>query len=107
MVAEAAKKGDPLAIEICEQVGKYIGIAVANLIDIFDPALIVIQGKITRAGDLIFKPIEKSVNQHVLVETSKRVRISPSQLGKDVGVIGAAALVLEKAFKVAKIEDGK
>lgn len=105
MVVEAAKKGDPLALEICEQVGKSIGIAIANLIDIFDPALIVIQGKITQAGDLIFKPIKESVNQHVLGETSKGVRILPSQLGKDASVIGAAALVLEEAFKVAKIED--
>ncbi len=103
VVAEAAKNGDKLALEIWEEVGEYLGIAIANLINIYNPEIIIIGGGVAQAGKLLFEPIKRTVKRRALPGPGKRAKIVPSELGENVTVIGAAALALEKIFKVHMI----
>jgi len=100
VVAEAAREGDRLALEIWEEAGEYLGIAIANLINTYNPEIVIIGGGVAHAGKLLFEPIKRTVRKRALPGPGKIAKIVPSQLGDDVSIIGAAALVLEKTFKV-------
>jgi len=100
IVAEAAKKGDKLSLEIWEETGEYLGIAIANLINIYNPEIIIIGGSVAQAGGLLFEPIKRTVKKRALPGPAKIVKIVPTKLEENVSIIGAASLVLEKTFKV-------
>ncbi len=100
IVAEAAKMGDKLSLEIWEEVGEYLGIAIANLINMYNPQIIIIGGGVAQAEKLLFEPIKRTVKKRALPGPGKLVKIVPSQLGENVSIIGAASLALEKTFKV-------
>ena len=100
IVAEAAKKGDKLALEIWKEIGEYLGIAIANLINIYNPEIIVIGGGVAQAGGLLFESIKRTVKKRALPGPAKIAKIVSSQLGENVSTIGAASLALEKIFKV-------
>lgn len=96
MIAEAASEGDPISIETLEETGYYLGIAVANSINILNPDKVVIGGGIAQAGDLLFAPIRRSVEVNALYAPLQVCEILPAQLGDDAGVLGGAAMVLQR-----------
>ncbi len=95
MIAEAAAEGDSVSIETLEETGYYIGIGVANAINILNPDKVVIGGGIAQAGDLIFDPIKRSVEVNALYAPLVAVEVLPAQLGDDAGVLGGAAMALQ------------
>ncbi|MDH7601863.1 MAG: ROK family protein [Armatimonadota bacterium] len=95
MIAEAAREGDQVSIETLEETGYYLGIAVANIINIFNPDKVIIGGGIAQAGDLLFDPIRRTVEVNALYEALQVCEILPAALGDDAGVLGAAALALQ------------
>jgi glucokinase len=73
---------------------KYIGIAVANLINILSPDVIAIGGGISAAGKIILDPIVASAEANTLTGMFEHTHIELAQLGNDAGSIGAAYLVV-------------
>ena len=96
MIAEAAAEGDEVSIETLEETGYYIGIAVANAINILNPDKVVIGGGIAQAGDLLFGPIRRTVEVNALYAPLQAVEVVPAELGDDAGVLGGAAMVLQR-----------
>lgn len=92
-VAEAARSGDLVAREVMHTAGANLGIGVVNLVHIFNPELVIIGGGCSKAGDLIFEPVRQVVDERTMPDIS--VRIVPTALGDDPGLLGAVALVLE------------
>lgn len=93
-IADAALKGDPLAISAFERAGYYLGIAVANYLAIFDPSIVVFGGGVSQVGDLLFKPFEESLRKHVFhPHYLDDLVITKAALGDDAGLLGALALV--------------
>ncbi|MCR4405596.1 MAG: ROK family protein [Anaerolineae bacterium] len=90
IVCRAAQAGDPIAIDIYERAGFYIGVGVANLITIISPQMVVIGGGVAQAGELLFAPIRRTVQERVHVTPLEKVQIVPAQLGTSAGLIGAA-----------------
>ena len=95
VVAQAAQEGDPLANSIFKEAGFYIGLGIANLLHILNPELIIIGGGVSKAGDLLFDPIRATVEARAILSIKEGVKIVPSALGDDVGLLGAAAFVLK------------
>jgi len=92
-VAEAALKGDALAMSAFERAGHYLGIAVANYLAIFDPSILVFGGGVSQVGDLLFKPFEVSLREHVFhPHYLDGLVITNAALGDDAGLLGALAL---------------
>jgi glucokinase len=92
-VAEAAQKGDALAISAFERAGYYLGIAVANYLAIFDPSILVFGGGVSQVGDLLFKPFRESLHKHVFhPHYLDDLTITRAALGDDAGLLGALAL---------------
>lgn len=96
LIAEAARQGDPLAREVFWETGEYLGIVFAGLVNFLNPEAIVVGGGVTRAGELIFEPMVKTVRQRAMPIPAQVVHIVPAQLGEQAGVIGAALLVLKE-----------
>ncbi len=97
IVAAAATDGDPAAVELFEEVGRWLGIGLANLAAAFDPGRFVIGGGVSEAGDLLIGPARDR-----LPAPAHRPRVPPggpvvrAQLGNEAGLIGAADLARER-----------
>jgi len=93
-VGEAALAGDAFSIELVQEAGRYIGIGIASLMHLFNPERFVLGGGVTRIGDLLFDAIRQSAKDHVMhPRYAENTPIVPAELGKDVGLMGAAILV--------------
>jgi len=96
-IADAALKGDSLAISAFERAGYYLGIAVANFLAIFDPSILVFGGGVSQVGDLLFKPFETSLRSSVFhPHYLDDLVITKAALGDDAGLLGALALARMK-----------
>ncbi|EGL81708.1 glucokinase, ROK family [Caldalkalibacillus thermarum TA2.A1] len=91
-VAAAAQEGDPLARQVLDKVGYYLGLALANYAVCFNPAKIIIGGGVSQAGDVLFAPIRQTYKRFALTHLTGEIDIVPAILGNDAGVIGAAWL---------------
>lgn len=97
-VAQAAAAGDQVAREIIRQAGNYIGQAVANLVNLINPGLVVIGGGVTQIGDLLLDPIRQSVQQRCLSASAESVRIVTAGLEPRSTSMGAVARALDIAL---------
>jgi glucokinase len=94
-VYEHAEKGDRLARDIYEETGRYLGIALANVLNLLDLEMIIIGGRVARAGDLLLRPTIHEVNKTALRAAYHPVHILQTRLGDHAGVIGAAKTVFD------------
>lgn len=95
-VALAARDGDPLARKVFARAAAALGTGIANLVNLFNPAMVIVGGGVARAGDLLFGPVRRIVHQEAFERPGAAVRIVPAALGDDVGVVGAAAVARER-----------
>ena len=95
-VVECAVNGDNTSLEVLEEVAKYLGLAAANVGNIINPDMIVFGGGVSKAGDIILKPIEKYFRQYAFQRVADSTVLKVALLGNDAGVIGAAGLVLQQ-----------
>ncbi|MCH7760262.1 ROK family protein [candidate division TA06 bacterium] len=95
VISQAANQGDPLAIQILKKVGEEIGIALTNAIALLDPERIVIGGGVSKAGEVLFEPIRRTIRERLYTMKTGMVEILPSELGDEAGVLGAAIYAYE------------
>lgn len=93
MVTAAAKEGDPVSREAFAQIGHWLGIALADMVQILDPQILVVGGGVVEAGDLLLGPTQQSYVDAL----AQRGRIAvadlvPAQMGNAAGVVGAGDL---------------
>ncbi len=93
LITEAAKDGDEFAIERLVTVGQWLGEGIASLTAVLDPAVVVIGGGVSEAGDLLLDPIRAAFRSNLTGRTYRpALEIRPAQLGNRAGMIGAADL---------------
>ncbi len=97
-VIKAAIEGDQYAIKILDETGKDIGKGISILIQLFNPELIVLCGKLAESGELIITPIQQGINTHTMKQIRERAEIVVSDFGSDIGMFGALAVVMENIF---------
>ncbi|MDQ2800294.1 MAG: ROK family protein [Armatimonadota bacterium] len=95
MIAEEAQKGDAVALEVFEETGYYVGLCVVNLINIFNPEMVVIGGGIAQAGDIILEPIRRTAHACAVPSLVRSCSIVPAELGDNAGIFGGIAQVLQ------------
>lgn len=92
-VFDALKDGDQVAEEIVEEFGSYLGHAMANLAAVTDPAVIVIGGGVSKAGEILLGYVEKYFKEKAFF-ANKETEFVLATLGNDAGICGAAKLIL-------------
>lgn len=98
-IHSAARQGDSLGKELIARTGYYVGVGLANLINIFNPELIVIGGGLSNIGDMLLKPAFKVAGERAFREAFQAVRFASAGLGRNSGVLGAAAFALQEMRK--------
>lgn len=96
MVSEAAEAGDAFAREVIRTTGEWLGLGIANLLNLFNPEKIVLAGGMIKAGETLFQPIREMATRTALDVPAARVEIVPAGLGENAGVIGAAGCAWER-----------
>ena len=76
-----------------------LGIGVANLVNVFNPELIVLGGALNRASSVLLPIVEKTISENALIPARENVRVAASAHGTDACLIGAIALVLEDILR--------
>ncbi len=89
-VGAAAQDGDCLALEVITGAATYLGVGMVNLVNIFNPEMIIVGGGVAKMGDLLLNPARQVVRERAFLLPAEAVRIVPAQLGEDSGVLGAA-----------------
>ena len=102
LVTELAHDGDAAAIEAIELIGSRLGIAIANLVNILNPEVVVIGGGVIAAGELLLAPARAQVEWRVLAPMRDSVRIVPARFGVEAGMIGAAVLAFDGLAEAAR-----
>ena len=93
MITQAARDGDPTAAELLAEVGEWLGVGIAGLANAFDPALFVIGGGVSAAGDLLIEPAHQSFRRHLTGRGYRpEARLTAAALGNEAGLVGAADL---------------
>lgn len=91
-VCEAAAAGDRYATGILAEAARILAVAVANLVNVFNPDVIVIAGGVAAAGDRLFTPLVREVRRRAFPSAVAACRIVPAALSEAAGVIGAAGM---------------
>lgn len=94
-VFQLAKKGDRVARQVIEEVETYLGIALANIIHLINPSMIILGGQVAQAGDLLILPLQARIHELCLEAASKAVRVVQGQLGSEANIVGAVTLALQ------------
>lgn len=94
-VVQAATMGDQYSISILANVGHWLGKGFAYLIQIFNPELIILGGRMSEANQFILPPIQQAIQIFCNPELGNEVEIKVSELGSQAGIQGVAALFLE------------
>lgn len=90
LVMDAARRGDSVGRRVVRETGEYLGVAIASLVNVFNPEAVVIGGGVSASFDLIAPHIERVVARRAFAEAVSMVRIESSSLGNDASVVGAA-----------------
>jgi glucokinase len=95
-VSAAALVGDRMAAVIISEVGRYLGMAIANVINLLNPEMVVLGGGLMEAGDVLLKPTIEEVKRRALSPCYDDCRIIPGSLGTSAWVIGSSLLVRDQ-----------
>jgi predicted NBD/HSP70 family sugar kinase len=106
LVCQAAEKGDPLARRVMGDAARYLGISAAGMINLLDPELLILTGLVAyESRGMLLDLIREVVDEHVLTDGLRSVRVEQGTLGDNAVIIGAAASVCEEAFRVPIASD--
>jgi glucokinase len=95
-VSEAAAAGDPLAIDLLAETGRYLGDAMVGLVHVFNPRRIVLGGGVIDGNPSLVTAVESAVRTGAISVYSEWLQVHRSELGAEAGVIGSASLALER-----------
>lgn len=103
LIAEMATEGDPAAIELFEDVGRWLGAGIANLCAAFDPGCVVVGGGVSEAGEYLLAPAREAFRRNLAGRGYRpEARIVGAALGNDAGLVGAADLARWEAQRLRR-----
>jgi len=94
-VCQAAEAGEAAALQAVEQEARYLGLGIANLVTLFVPDCIALGGGVMRSRHLFWDKIVRTIRENCGLVPFEKTRLSPAQLGAEVGLAGAAQVYLQ------------
>ena len=102
-IENAALAGDPLALRVVREAADYLGIAVAGMLNLMNPAMVIIGGDLAPLGELLLEPLRETVRRRTLVSSIEAAEVRTSALGPQAVAVGAATLVLKSALADSRL----
>jgi len=103
-VLKAASEGDKTCSAIVEQAGNYLGLGLANLVNLFNPSMIVLDRRLEQAGQALLDQIVRIVKRQALSHCTEDLDIRFAKLDQDAGVLGVALMLLERHFEIPALK---
>ncbi len=94
-VFRLAVEGDTIAQHVVSDVHTYLGTALANIIHLINPSMIILGGPVAQAGELLLAPLRERIQELCLPAASQSLRIVPGSLGSEASLVGAVTLALQ------------
>ncbi|SMD04069.1 ROK family protein [Pedobacter nyackensis] len=107
VIIEAANKGDQYAIQLLSNIGTYMGKGIAMLIQLFNPELIILSGKIAEAKQYITLPMQQAINTYCMTQIRERTTIVSSELGENSRLLGYATTGIDHFLDACIKKTGK
>ena len=98
-IGTAAQDGDHLASDVITKSAIYLGIGMVNLVNIFNPEMIIVGGGVAKLGDLLLEPARRVVQERAFPISAQAVRIVAAKLGDEAGAYGAAIYALKQKVR--------
>jgi glucokinase len=95
LVTELAHDGDAAARDVVALIGEYLGVGIANVVNVLDPEVVVVGGGVIAAGDLLLEPARRVVQERALAPPRDGSLIVPTRFGDASGMLGAAIMAME------------
>ena len=95
-VAAAAATGDSLALDVLSRAAHYLGVGLVNIVNAFNPEMIILGGGMAELGSLYIEPAKELVMERAFSISTQKLSIVTAQLGNEAGVYGAAAYAIEQ-----------
>jgi len=95
-IGAAARAGDSLSLDIIAEAATYLGIGLVNIVNIFNPEMIILAGGVAELGDLLLDPARRLVKERAFPVSTQAVRIVTAELGDEAAARGAAVFALEQ-----------
>ena len=96
-LAESANNGDPIAMLVWDGIAEKLACALTSTVFLLNPEAIIIGGGVSKAGPLLFKPLEEKLFSQIGAPFKEHLKILPAQFGNEAGMLGAANLALENS----------
>lgn len=96
MISEAYDLGDELAIEVMHETGKTLGFGLSNVINLFNPELIIVGGGMSAAGDRLLDSVRDTITHHSLKLSAKACKVVQATMGGRAGMVGAAVYASQR-----------
>ena len=106
-VANAARSGDALALDVFQHAGRFLGYGLANLISILDPEVIVLGGGMAAVADLYLAPMKEAMFERAQPLAANKVKIAVSKLADTVNLLGCARLAFESTASIQESPSSK
>lgn len=105
-VIEAALAGDEVALGVISETGRYVGVGLSNVVNMFDPEVLIVGGSTMAAGRLLLDPAIQVARERAVPGMADHVSIVAGDLGEDAGPVGAASLVLRETLTMGGVMKG-
>jgi N-acetylglucosamine repressor len=103
-VLQAAGMGDKTSAAIVEQAGNYLGVGLANLVNLFNPAMLVVDQRLSLAGHGLLDQLTRAIKRKALSHSAKDLIVRFGKLGKEASLLGAGRVVLENHFEIPALK---
>jgi glucokinase len=94
-VFDLAAAGDVVAQSVTEEACTYLGIALANIVHIINPGMIILGGQVAQVGNLLIQPLQELLHDLGLSTATQSLRVVQGRLGSDANSVGAITLALQ------------
>jgi predicted NBD/HSP70 family sugar kinase len=103
-VLQAAGQGDKICAALVEQAGNYLGVGLANLVNLFNPAVIVIDQRLNLAGQALLDQLTRTIQRKALSHSAKDLVVRFGTLGNEASLLGAGHVVVENHFEIPALK---
>ncbi|MGH9672169.1 MAG: ROK family protein [Bryobacteraceae bacterium] len=104
MVLEAARAGDKMCAAVAGDIERYLGLALANAINLFNPELVVLDKRLELAGGEFLDGVARVARRQALRQSTEGLEFRFARLGADAGVLGAALLLINEVFEIPALK---
>ena len=101
---EAASRGDKISSHVVAEVARYLALGIANLVNLLNPAVVVLDAKLRLGGEGLLDQITTIVKRQALRQSSERVTVRYARMGDEAAVLGVAQMVLEDHYEISPLK---